>query len=150
MVPPDPVPLLIDVTIIVSTAASYTATAKSASRLGINAFLGNEGDEEKRKKHGANARAMACELVPFSLDVRGALGPSAKRFWDGLWKSHIANAPSRGESKWTAIAERRKWLQRFSVLLATENAEILMTKAGAYWNKHGAERSAFLLQRLRG
>ena len=118
--------------------------------MGISDFLRTAGDDAKRAKHGANASAQGAEFIPFSLDVRGALGPSAKQFWVGLWKDHIQKAPTRGESKWSAIAERRFWLQRLGVLIANKNAEIIMTKAGAYWDSHGVDRNAFMLRHMYG
>ena len=70
------------------------------------------------------------------------------KFWVGLWKDHIQKAPSRGESKWAAIAESRAWLQRLSVLIANENAEIIMSKAGAYWGSQHVDLNSFMLNRM--
>ena len=142
--PPDAMPNMIDVTILTSTSSSYTANSRSAAKVGISEFLQQHGDNMKRLKHAPNARAYGAEFTPFSLDVRGAFGPSAKSFWDSLWKPYIKAAPSRGESTWAAVAECRSWLQRFSILLANENAEIIQSKAGAFWKSHHDARFAFI------
>ena len=117
----------------------------SAARAGIDEFLRLEGDQKKMDKHEAGARDRDAEFIPFAMDVRGAFGPSAKRYWRSLWGPHIQSAPTRGESKWDAIADQRRWLQTISIQVANDNAEMILSKAGSFWSKVGPERNRFVL-----
>ena len=143
--PPDPTQQLVDVTILTSTSQAHMLHSHSAARAGIDEFLRLEGDQKKMDKHEAGARDRDAEFIPFAMDVRGAFGPSAKRYWRSLWGPHIQSAPTRGESKWDAIADQRRWLQTISIQVANDNAEMILSKAGSFWSKVGPERNRFVL-----
>ena len=143
--PPDPMQQLIDVTLLTSTSQAHMLQAHSAAKVGIDEFLRLEGDQKKIDKHEAGASDREAEFIPFAMDVRGAFGPSAKRYWRSLWKVHIQTAPMRGQSKWFAIAEQRRWLQAIAIQIANDNAEMTLSKAGLFWSKSGPERNRFIV-----
>ena len=143
--PPDPMQQLIDVTLLTSTSQAHMQHAHSAAKAGIDEFLRLEGDQKKIDKHEAGARDREAQFIPFAMDVRGAFGPSAKRYWRSLWKVHIETAPMRGQSKWFAIAEQRRWLQAIAIQIANDNAEMILSKAGLFCSEAGPERNRFVI-----
>jgi hypothetical protein len=111
-------PRALDVSVINPACQSHVVLA---ARAPLEAA--RKRDAEKQRKYLASCRAAGIVFMPFSVESYGALSPVARVFVKRLISLRCARDPF--DVDLLVSLQRRYFLQRFSVLLQTHNADAI-------------------------
>ena len=99
----------------------------------------SNAENVKEKKHGPACRLMGSDFDGFGIEYYGAFGVKAKSLFEILCSE--IDADSFSPPNWAANSVSSYWLQRFSVVLQSSNADRILHLRQLTMNAHGKCRS---------